>query len=248
MVDVLKGKFNVYDLGTIKNYVGLEITKVPEGYKISLRSKIAQLLKQYNLEQCNGAKTSMTLEYEKNDTNSPIFDADIYRSLVGSLMYISNWSRLNIAISCNLLARMSSQPTQKNWLAAKRILRYLKQTIDLTLYLIPTENMELTAFVVASFASDTTTRQSTSGLTVFLAGSLMGWKSTTQRNIALSTCEAEFSALSGLCTELVWYKQLLKDLGIHVVKPIKVYEDNQGLRWRTASNVCYRSGYNFLIY
>lgn len=48
-----------------------------------------------------------------------------------------------------------------------------------------------------------------------------------QRHVSLSKWESEFAALSYLCTEIVWYKQLLTDLGMQVVNPIIVNEDNQ---------------------
>lgn len=111
----------------------------------------------------------MTPEFEKDKSVSPAYDPEIYRSLVGSLMYLSNWSRPYISISGNLLTRVTSQPTQKHWLVAKRILRYLKQTIDVALHLVPSKELELSPFVDTSFASDSETCQSTSELS-FLQG------------------------------------------------------------------------------
>lgn len=154
--DVLRKKFTLRDLGKIHKYVGLEITEVSHGYKISQREKIAHLLQKYNMEQCNGVKTPMAPDFEKDETPSPMFDPNMYKSLLGSLMYLSQWSRPDTAMACNLLARASSQPMQR--LAAKRILRYLKQTIYMALYLEPMDELKLTAYVDASFASDTETR------------------------------------------------------------------------------------------
>lgn len=65
-------------------------------------------------------------------------------------------------------------------------------------------------------------------LLFFLAGSLIGWKSVRQRHVALSSAESEFAALSLMCSEMVWYKQLMQqDLGIPMLNPITVKEDNQ---------------------
>ena len=55
---------------------------------------------------------------------------------------------------------------------------------------------------------------------------LVGWKSRKQSSIATSTSEAEFAALSELCSEIIWYKQLVKDLRIEVNQAIMVFEDN----------------------
>lgn len=227
LIEALRKGFTLRDSGEIHNYVGLDITKVLNGYKISQRGKIAALLRKFNMEQCNGVKTPMETDFEKDESPSPMFDTNMYKSLLGSLMYISQWSRSDIAMACNLLARASSQPKQKHWLAAKRVLRYLKQTIDLSLYLEPKGGLSLTAYVDANFASDTETRKSTSGMTLFLAGALVGWKTVKQRHVLLSTCESEFAALSLMCSKLIWYNQLMLDLGIQVPKPITVMEDNQ---------------------
>ncbi|XP_066477869.1 uncharacterized protein [Tiliqua scincoides] len=170
-------------MGKIRKYVGVEITEVSNGYKISQREKIALLLRKFNMEQCNGVKTPMVTDFDKDNTPSPMFDTTMYKSLLGSLMYLSQWTRPDIAMVCNLLARASNQPTQRHWLAAKHILRYLKQTIDMSLYLEPKGDLRLTAYVDASFAADTETRQSTSGMALFLAGALIGWKTVKQRHV-----------------------------------------------------------------
>ena len=55
---------------------------------------------------------------------------------------------------------------------------------------------------------------------------LIGWKSRKQSSIATSTAEAEFAALSELCSEIIWYKLLIKDVKDEVNQAIKVFEDN----------------------
>ena len=65
-----------------------------------------------------------------------------------------------------------------------------------------------------------------SGFTVLFANVLVGWKSRKPNSIATSTAEAEFAALSELCLEIIWYKQMIKDLRVEVNHSIKVFEDN----------------------
>lgn len=60
-----------------------------------------------------------------------------------------------------------------------------------------------------------------------LAGALINWKSIRQHFISISSAEEEFAALSILCIELVWFKQLAHYLGIKYTEPILVREDNQ---------------------
>ena len=71
-----------------------------------------------------------------------------------------------------------------------------------------------------------TDRKSISGFTIKFAETLVRWKSRKQAFVATSTAEAKFAALSEVCSELVWYKQVLIDLKIKVDQAITVSEDN----------------------
>lgn len=169
--------------------------------------------------------------------------------MIGSLSYISNWSRPEISYCVNQLARYNAEPTERHWQAAKRILGYLKQTMHYALYLEPNTDLILTAYADASFATDLTTRKSTSGIAIMLGNCLIGWKSIRQKHISLSTMEAEFSCLSLVCTDLVYYKQLMMDVGLRVDYPIVIYEDNQAaIKMATNLAVKTRSKYTDIRY
>lgn len=117
------------------------------------------------------------------------------------------------------------------------------------MYLEPNRDLVLTAYADASFASDASTRKSTSGFVIMLGDSIIGWKSIRQKHISLSTMEAEFSCLSVLCTELLVYKQILLDMGLTVNSPFLVYEDNQAaIKMATNAAVRTRSKHTDLRY
>lgn len=82
------------------------------------------------MQDCKGVKIPMVVGFEKDMNESAQCDIDISSSLIGSLLYISQWARPDIAMSVNFLAKFCHQPTNKHWHAAKWVLRYLKQTID----------------------------------------------------------------------------------------------------------------------
>lgn len=71
-IDTFKESFSLHDPGKIKNYVGLEVTEIPGEYKVSQRSRVAQLRRKYNTEQCKGAKRPTTLEFEKDGSDNPV--------------------------------------------------------------------------------------------------------------------------------------------------------------------------------
>ncbi|XP_060103354.1 uncharacterized protein LOC132577579 [Heteronotia binoei] len=170
IVETLNEQFTVRDLGNIRQYVGLDIEPINGGYRVSQKGKIAQLLKSYKMDQSRGVQSPMLQNFDLNDSNSPLFDQSIYQSLIGSLSYIANWSRPDIAMATNQLARAVKEPRQCHWIAAKHVLRYLKHTLELSLYITPVKDLKVHAYADASFASDQSTRQSTTGLAIFMGG------------------------------------------------------------------------------
>lgn len=114
--------------------------------------------------QC--ARTPRVIDFEKLDSSSPECNTEMYRSLVGSLLYLSQWSRLDITAAVNLLVRHVSNPRENHWQAVKRVLRYLMETASKHLYIVPEGQMKLMAYMDASSGNDVTTCQSTYGMTI----------------------------------------------------------------------------------
>ena len=80
--------------------------------------------------------------------------------------------------------------------AAKRILRYLKQTKDLNLTYVRNSPEAIVGYSDADWAGDVQDRRSTSGNVFLLGGGAITWSSRKQSSVALSTVEAEYMALS----------------------------------------------------
>ena len=79
----------------------------------------------------------------------------------------------------------------------------------------------------SDWASDQTTRRSTSGYFTFVEGNLVTWKSKKQKVVARSSAEAEFRGMAhGVC-ELLWIRNILRDLGIQYATPMNLYCDNK---------------------
>ncbi len=62
------------------------------------------------------------------------FDCNVYRSVIGSLLYLSTSTRPDISFAVSNVARFSANPTKRHWIGVKRILRYLIGTPDLGLH------------------------------------------------------------------------------------------------------------------
>ncbi|XP_066311343.1 secreted RxLR effector protein 161-like [Miscanthus floridulus] len=124
-------------------------------------------------------------------------DAILYRSIVGGLRYLVNM-RLDIAFAVGYVSRFMKDPREDHWAMVKRLLRYVKGTVDQEIVFPKTSGsgLQLTVFSDADMAKDIDGRQSTSGVLVFLGLALISWLSLKQKVVALSTYEAEYVAVT----------------------------------------------------
>lgn len=224
----LEKSFKLRYLGEVKNYLGIEVDKVINGYNLSQSQKIAQLLNKWRMSDCKTAKTPMEVDNKgaANEEENQPCDVEHYKSLLGSLLHIALWTRPDITNAVNVLSRKACKPTLQDWTGLKRVLRYLKGTKDYKLKIQPSGPLWLECYADSDWAGSED-RKSSSGVAVILGKSLVDWKTKKQTCIAMSSCEAEYASLSLLVTELVWYRQILKDLHIDHQGPIAVHEDNE---------------------
>ncbi|KAG5861074.1 hypothetical protein JTB14_011699 [Gonioctena quinquepunctata] len=181
----LKGRLNARDMGEVKRFLGMEILKIDKTLEITQRTYIEKVLKEFSMSECKGVSTPMstgfTIDLSKNDT------IDVpYRKLIGSLMYLACTSRPDIMYAVSYLSRFLDKPYQDLWTAGKRILRYLKNTIETGLFYKQGEG-SLEAFSDADWAGDKSDRKSTSGSIILYVGNPMNWFSKKQSCVALST-------------------------------------------------------------
>ena len=128
-------------------------------------------------------------------------DQPLYQSVVGGLMYLATCTRPDIAFAVGMLARFSSKPNRSHWVAAKRVLRYLKRTMNFGLFY--SNGSGVLGYSDADWAGDMDDRKSTSGYMFQIAGGPVSWRSKKQDTVALSTAEAEYVALSSAVQECV---------------------------------------------
>jgi len=143
------------------------------------------------------------------------------------LLYCSTHCRPDIAYAVSYLAKFSERPTVEHWNGAKRVLRYLKGTVDHGLLFYATGKLTLTGDCDADWGSNAEDRRSVSGYVFMLGGAAISWKSKSQPIVALSTCEAELIGVAEAVKELLWLKQLCGELGfIDIAVPV-LRSDNQ---------------------
>ncbi|GJR52735.1 hypothetical protein Tco_1403256 [Tanacetum coccineum] len=97
-------------------------------------------------------------------------------------------------------------------------------------------DMSLTAYSDADHAGCQDTRRSTSGSAQFLGDKLVSWSSKKQKNTAISSTEAEYTALSGCCAQIIWMRSQLTYYKFTFNK-IPLYCDNKSVIALCCNNV-----------
>lgn len=116
-------------------------------------------------------------------------------------------------------------PTNADFQAVKRLLRYVKGTLHHGLH-FTSGPFSLHAFSDSNWASDNVDRRSTSGYCVYLGPNLISWSAKKQSIVSRSSTEAEYRALANATAELTWLQQLLKDMHISVSSIPELWCDN----------------------
>lgn len=153
-----------------------------------------------------------------------------YRMAIGSLSYALIGTRPDIAFALSVLSSYANEPKRVHWQALKRVIVYLRDTATLGLTYGPSQGnvCKLVAYSDASYAADVDTRRSTAGYLVLCNNAPVVWRSTKEKQVAVSTTEAEFLAASLACREILWCRQLLWELGRLQREPTLLRVDNQG--------------------
>ncbi|GKD10037.1 retrovirus-related pol polyprotein from transposon TNT 1-94, partial [Tanacetum coccineum] len=169
---------------------GLQVSQNPRGIFINQSKYYLEMLKKFGLEQCN-AVDILIVERSKldEDPNGNPVDPTRYRSMVGSLMYLTA-SRSDLVFFVCMCDRYQSKPTEKHLTAVKQVFRYLKGTINMGLWYPKDTRFDLTAFAYADHKGCQDSRRSTSGSAQFFREKLISWSSKKQKCTAISTTEA----------------------------------------------------------
>lgn len=230
----LSQHFKIKDLGATHNCLGMKIQKNSDGsIAICQKKYILDVLCKFGMLDCKPVSTPMEpkiklpLEESKTCIEVP------YQELIGCLMYLSVTSRPDISYACSYLSQFNSKHNEEHWQAAKRVLRYLKGTADRAL-VYRKSNEEITGYTDADYASDATNRKSYTGYCFIYANAVVSWECRKQTTIAMSSCEAEYMALSESAKEAVHLRGLLSEL-VNFSKAINIYNDNQSAQ-KVANN------------
>jgi hypothetical protein len=225
---LLSTRFKMKDLKELKLILGIEIERDEKEIRLFQRNYINKILERFNMSNCRSVETPIEVKENDEQNNIPFDDPNLFRQAVGCLNFLTNTTRPDISFSVNQVARHVKSPRQQDWMNVKRIFRYLKGSINYALVYRKDEIKNvLQGYSDASYAPNSNDRKSIGAYVFLMNGGAITWRSKKQPIVALSSCEAEYIALSDAAKESQWLMNLHKDICQSTNVPIVIFEDNQ---------------------
>ncbi|GJT74728.1 putative ribonuclease H-like domain-containing protein [Tanacetum coccineum] len=222
---LMKDKFQMSSMGELTFFLGLQVQQKKNGIFISQDKYVHEILRKFNYSDVKSASTPTDLEKPLvQDRDADDVDEHLYRSMIGSLMYLTA-SRPDIMFAVCACARFQVSPKTSHLLAVKRIFRYLKGKPSLGLWYSKDSPLELIAYTDSDYAGATLDRKSTTGGCQFLGNRLISWQCKKQTVVATSTTEAEYVAAASCCGQVLWIQNQLLDYGYNFMNTV-IYIDN----------------------
>ncbi|CAL9016013.1 unnamed protein product [Prunus brigantina] len=176
--------FEMSDLGLMHYFLGIEINQEEDGIFICQKKYTKNLLKKFKMYGCKTVATPfITNEKLRKEDGSSKANESVYRSLIGSLLYLTT-TRPDIMYATSLLSRFMQNPSQIHYGAAKRILRYLQGTIDYGIWYKPTTDPRLFGYTDSDWAGSVDDMKSTSGYAFTIGSGIFSWSSKKQETVA----------------------------------------------------------------
>ncbi|HBK83011.1 MAG TPA: hypothetical protein DDZ41_05345, partial [Flavobacterium sp.] len=224
----LSENFQMKDLGEAKYCLGLNITQKKGSFEIDQIKYVNEILKRFGMEDCKPIGTPRDVNQKFKPATDDTMIKDVpYQEAIGSLLYLAQATRPDIAFAVNDLSRYNLKHNTSHWQGVKRIIRYLKGTSQYKLKYTNEDIDDMCAFSDADWASQEEDRRSCTGFIIKMAGGAIRWGSKRQPVVALSSTEAEYIALSATVREIIWLKNFANEINSKCSNPSVVHCDNQ---------------------
>ncbi|GKC01311.1 putative ribonuclease H-like domain-containing protein [Tanacetum coccineum] len=223
---LMKSRFQMSSMGELTFFLGLQVKQKPDGIFISQDKYVAEILKKFDFANVKTASTP--IETQKplvKDEEASDVDVHLYRSMIGSLMYLTA-SRPDIMFAVCACSRFQVTPKSSHLSAVKRIFRYLKGKPKLGLWYPRVSSFDLESYSDSDYAGANLDRKSTTGGCQFLGRRLISWQCKKQTIMATSTTEAEYVAAASCCGQVLWIQNQMLDYGFNFMNT-RIYIDNE---------------------
>ncbi|GKU93614.1 hypothetical protein SLEP1_g7191 [Rubroshorea leprosula] len=222
----MMGEFEMIDLGLMSYFLGMEVVQRKDGIFICQKRYAIELLKKFHMQNCNCVRTPMEVgtRLSKNGEGAPV-DSTYFKQIVGSLRYLT-CTRPDISYGVGLISRFLENLQQSHMQVAKKIMRYLKGTLNYGLFYSSTDNCAIIGYLDSDWVGDLDDRKSTSGYCFNFGATSFSWSSKKQSVVALSTCEAEYVAAASSACQAIWLLNLMNQIYALMKEPMKIFVDN----------------------
>ena len=223
----MKTKFEMTDFGLLNSYLGLEVIQRKSEIRLCQTNYALKVLDEFNMKECNLAKTPMEcrLRLSKKGEGEEV-EPTYFRKLIGCLRYLT-LTRSDLIFSVSYLSRFTSKPFSNHMAAAKRVLRYIKGTVDYGLVYVSEREPRLTEYYDSDYAGDLDDRKSTSGYIFLLGSKQFAWNCSKQKVIALSSCEVEYISSTSAVCQGVWISRFMHELIEEFIENFDLCIDNK---------------------
>ncbi|KAM1806975.1 hypothetical protein ACFX11_030046 [Malus domestica] len=208
---LLSNNFDMKDLGEANLILGIKVIKVENGFSLSQSHYLEQVLKKNKYFDCKPACTPYDPSVKLFKKSGESVRQVEYASIIGSLQYVTDCTRPDLAYAIRVLCRYTSNPSMEHWYAIERVMRYLKRTINFGLCYGKFPAV-LEGYSDADWNTLSEDSKVTSGYIFNIAGVAVSWKSKKQTILAQSTMESEMIALATASEEAGWLRDLLSDI------------------------------------
>lgn len=227
----LGSAFPMKDLGHLSYFLGVEVDHTHTGLLLSQCKYIHNLLLRSKMLHAKPISSPMATSLKLSKYDSPNFeDGTLYCSIVGGLQYLS-LMRPNISFAVNKTCQFMHSPKQSHWSAVKRILRYLKGTINFGLLFKPQQTFHIHIYCDANWGDCVDDCRSTDGFFTYLKSHLISWSSKKHNTVARSSIEAEYKSLASSAVETIRLQTILRELGVSLNKAPTIWCDNVGANY-----------------
>ncbi|GJZ79594.1 putative ribonuclease H-like domain-containing protein [Tanacetum coccineum] len=219
-------RFQMSSIGELTFFLGLQVKQKDDGIFISQDKYVADILKKFDFATVKTASTPIeTNKALLKDEEDEDVDVHLYRSMIGSLMYLTA-SRPDIMFVVCACARFQVTPKVSHLHAVKRIFRYLKGQPKLGLWYPKDSPFDLEAFSDSDYVGASLDRKSITGGCQFLGKRLISWQCKKQTIVVNSTTEAEYVVAANCYGQVLWIQNQMLDYGINFMNT-KIHIDNE---------------------
>ncbi|KAI3664290.1 hypothetical protein L6452_44775 [Arctium lappa] len=212
--ELMHQRFKMSSMGELTFFLGLQVQQKSDGIFICQSKYVQDILTKFGFSYSKPASTPMeTHKQITADLEGEDMDVHHYRSMIGSLMYLTA-SRPDIMFPVCVCARFQVRPKQSHYQAVKRIFRYLKGQSRLGLLYPHDSSFDLLAYSDSDLGGANLDRKSTSGGCQFLGARVVSWQCKKQTTVSTSTTEAEYIAAASCCSQVLWIQNQMLDYGV----------------------------------